>query len=337
MSSSPLRQNTLGRDGFPVSILGFGGWALGGQWGVQNDSQSIEALEAAIAAGVNFIDTAPGYGDGRSEHVIADVLSNLPPKVRENIHVATKTPPGPGPWPPSPYCRWQDRYSAAFIRSNVEQRLKNLKTDCLDLVQLHSWTRAWNDDPQPLLVLQKLREEGKIRKIGICTPEQDQNCVIQLMRDGLIDVVQVIFNLFEQEPAAQLLPVAAETGTGVIVRVSLDEGGLTGKYAADHEFPADDFRSTYFSGDRMPRTASRVQEVAADLEELGLADDYSLADAAIQFSMSHPAVSTVIVGMRNPEQAAKNVAAVGLPGFTPEALQRLQRHQWLRGVWYGGK
>ena len=332
-----LKQNSLGRDGFPVSSLGFGGWALGGQWGVQNDSESVAALEKAIAAGVNFIDTAPGYGDGRSEHVIADMLRSLPPTVRETIHVATKTPPSAGPWPPSPYCRWQDRYSAAYIRNNVEERLRNLKTECLDLLQLHTWTRAWNDDPQPLLVLQKLREEGKIRKIGICTPEQDQNCVVQLMRDGLLDVVQVIFNLFEQEPAAQLLPVAAETGTGVIVRVALDEGGLTGKYGANHEFPADDFRSKYFSGDRMSRTSARVQEIACDLEELGLADDYSLAAAAIKFSGSHPAVSTVIVGMRNPTQAAQNVAAATLPDFTPEVLQRLRRHQWLRGVWYGGK
>jgi len=332
-----MKQNQLGRDGFPVSVIGFGGWALGGQWGQQNDTDSVAALEKAIEAGVNFIDTAPGYGDGRSESVIADMLVNLPPSVRQTIHVATKTPPSTGPWPPTPYCRWQDRYSAAYIRSDVEQRLKNLKTDCIDLLQLHSWTRAWNDDPQPLLVLQKLREEGKIRKIGICTPEQDQNCVVQLMRDGLVDVVQVIFNLFEQEPAAQLLPVAAETGTGVIVRVSLDEGALTGKYAADHEFPADDFRSSYFAGDRIARTAARVDQIAADLKEFQLDEDYTLADTAIQFSQSHPAVSTVIVGMRNPEQVGKNVATAALPGFAPDVLQRLRRHQWLRGVWYGGK
>lgn len=332
-----MKQNQLGRDGFPVSAIGFGGWALGGQWGQQNDSDSVAALEKAIESGIDFIDTAPGYGDGRSETVIAEMLANLPSTVRQRIHVATKTPPSSGPWPPTPYCRWQDRYSAAYVRSDVEQRLKNLQTDCIDLLQLHSWTRAWNDDPQPLLVLQKLREEGKIRKIGICTPEQDQNCVVQLMRDGLVDVVQVIFNLFEQEPAAQLLPVALETGTGVIVRVSLDEGALTGKYAADHEFPVDDFRSSYFAGDRIARTAARVDEIAADLKEWHLDEDYTLADAAIKFSQSHPAVSTVIVGMRNPEQVSKNVATAALPDFAPEVLQRLRRHQWLRGVWYGGK
>lgn len=332
-----IPQNPLGRDGFPVSAIGFGGWALGGQWGQQDDSESVAALEKAIESGINFIDTAPGYGDGRSETVIAETLAKLPAAVRQTIHIATKTPPSTGPWPPTPYCRWQDRYSAAYIRSDVEQRLKKLNTDCLDLLQLHSWTRAWNDDPQPLLVLQKLREEGKIRKIGICTPEQDQNCVVQLMRDGLVDVIQVIFNLFEQEPAAQILPVAAETGTGVIVRVSLDEGALTGKYATDHEFPSDDFRSSYFAGDRISRTVARVGEITADLQELGLDADYTLADTAIKFSQSSPAVSTVIVGMRNTDQVTKNVATAALPDFTPEVLQRLRRHQWLRGVWYGGK
>jgi len=332
-----IQQRPLGRQGFSVSPLGFGGWALGGQWGGQADQDSLAALRQAIEGGVNFIDTAPGYGDGRSERVIAECLRQLSPATRDTVHVATKTPPAPGPWPPSPYCRWQDRYSAAWIRADVEQRLKNLGVECLDVLQLHSWTRAWNDDPQPLLVLEKLRQEGKIRHIGVCTPEQDQNCVIQLMRDGLIDVVQVIFNLFEQEPAAQLFPVAAETGAGVIVRVSLDEGALTGKYDAEHTFPPDDFRHRYFAGDRMERTAKRVAAIREDMAELGLQDHFSLADLAIRFAMAPAAVSTVIVGMRNENQVRRNLAALSLPPLGEEILQHLRRHQWLRGVWYSGK
>lgn len=332
-----MKQVSLGHDGFPVSRLGFGGWALGGQWGAQDDEASLAALQHAIEHGITFIDTAPGYGDGRSEQVIGQFLKQLPASIREKIHVATKTPPSEGPWPPSPYCRWQDRYGAAYIRANVEERLRNLGVECLDLLQLHSWTSAWNDDPQPLLVLQKLRQEGKINRIGLCTPEQDQNCVIQLMRDGLVDVVQVVFNIFEQEPAAQLLPVAEETGTGVIVRVSLDEGALTGKYSADHQFPEDDFRSGYFAGDRMQRTTKRVDAIGDDLKEFGLDEHYSLAATAIQFAMSPTAVQTVIVGMRNVEQVALNVATETLPALPEEFLRRLQLHQWRRGVWYSGK
>ncbi len=321
----------LSAQGPQVSEIGFGGWAIGGQWGHQDDSNSIAALHTAIDRGVNFIDTAQGYGDGHSERIIAEVLRGR----SERVYVATKTPPDAGPWPPSPYCRWQDRYSAAYLRANVHDRLKNLGVDCIDLLQLHTWTRAWNDDPQPLLVLRQLREEGKINLIGVSTPEQDQSCVIQLMRDGLVDVVQVIFNLFDQEAAAQLLPVAAETGTGVIVRVALDEGSLTGKYAADHVFAEDDFRHRYFGGDRMRETAERVKSIRADVEQFGLADQYTPADIALKFVLARPEVSTVIAGMRNAEQVNQNTRTSDLKDLPESLLMQLRRHNWRRGVWYG--
>ena len=328
-----MKMHPLTPQGPQVSEIGFGGWPLGGGWGRQSDADSIAALHRAIDGGVNFIDTAPGYGDGHSERIIASVLKSR----SDEILVATKTPPDAGPWPPSPYCRWQDRYPAAYLRENIEQRLRNLETDCIDLLQLHTWTRAWNDDPQPLLVLRQLRDEGKIRLIGISTPEQDQNCVIQLMRDGLVDVVQVIFNLFHQEPAAQLLPAAAETGTGVIVRVPLDEGMLTGKYREDHEFAADDFRRDYFAGDRLRRGLARVREIDADIEHFGLTGHLTTADVAIQFVLSRPEVSTTIIGMRNRDQVEKNLRTATLPRLPSEMLEHLRRHNWRRGVWYGGK
>ena len=328
-----MQHRRLSGHGPHVSEIGFGGWAIGGGWGEQQDADSMAALHAALDAGVNFIDTAQGYGEGRSEQLIAKVLRDRD----DDVFVATKTPPDAGPWPPSPHCRWQDRYSAAYLRANVEQRLRNLNTDRIDLLQLHTWTRAWNDDPQPLLVLRQLREEGKINLIGVSTPEHDQACVIQLMRDGLVDVIQIIFNLFHQEPVAQLLPVAAETGTGVIVRVPLDEGALTGKYASDHRFPQSDFRSQYFAGDRMARTVERVEAIRSDLEDFGLAEQYSLVDLALKFALSPPEVSTVIAGMRNEEQARMNTRTARLRDLPDELIKRLHRHNWLRGVWYGGK
>lgn len=326
-----MQTRRLSSSGPAVSEIGFGGWAIGGQWGPQSDDDSLASLHAAIDGGVNFIDTAAGYGDGHSEKLIARLLQDRP----EEIVVATKTPPDAGPWPPSPYCRWQDRYSAAYLRENVESRLRNLGTERIDVLQLHTWTRAWNDDPQPLLVLRQLRDEGKIGLIGVSTPEQDQDCVVQLMRDGLVDVVQIIFNLFQQEPAAQLLPVAAETGTGVIVRVALDEGVLTGKYDADKQFPEDDFRRSYFAGDRMARTAERVDEIASDIQELE--SSWSLADVAIKFVLERPEVSSVIVGMRNIEQVSSNLRVSDRKPLPKPLLQRLRRHNWRRGVWYSGK
>jgi aryl-alcohol dehydrogenase-like predicted oxidoreductase len=326
-----MHHRPLGSSGLQVSEIGFGAWALGGQWGSQRESDSLAALHAAIDRGVTLIDTAEGYGNGLSERLVGQVVRQR----SEALVVATKTPPAPGPWPPSPYCRWQDRYSAAYLRENVEARLSNLGVERIDLLQLHSWTRAWNDDPQPLLILRRLREEGKINLIGVSTPEQDQNCVIQLMRDGLVDVVQVIFNVFHQEPAAQLLPVAAETGTGVIVRVALDEGALTGKYDAEHRFAEDDFRHVYFGGDRMRRTARRVAQFAEDVARHAPGGTYTLADAALRFALAPPAVSSVIAGIRNVEQAQLNAAVSDLPPLPEPLLLALRRHNWLRGVWYG--
>jgi aryl-alcohol dehydrogenase-like predicted oxidoreductase len=200
-------------------------------------------------------------------------------------------------------------------------------------VQLHTWTRAWNRDPQPLAALRKLREEGKLRFIGISTPEQDQNCVIDLMRQGWLDVVQVIYNIFEQEPAAELLPVAAETNVGVIVRVVFDEGALTGKWTKETKFAEGDFRKTYFAGDRLERAVARAGKVRQTIAGTG----YTLPQAALKFALAHPAVSTVIPGMRNPAQAEANCAASDLPPMPDDLQRKLRAHNWRRGVWYSGK
>lgn len=324
-----MRFRKLGRTGLDVSEIGFGAWAIGGGWGPQSDADSVAALNRALDLGVNFIDTAAGYGDGRSERIIAAVLKDR----RESVVVATKTPPTEGPWPPSPYCVASLRYTAKYIRENVEQRLRNLGTDRLDILQLHTWTRAWNASPEPLEVLRALKKEGKVRFVGVSTPEHDQNSVIGLMRGGWVDVVQVIYNIFEQEPAAELLPAAAETGTGIIVRVVFDEGSLTGKWTKDTAFPEGDFRRSYFEGDRLGRAVQRASKVAAAVEGSG----YTLPQAAIKFALAHGAVGTVIPGMRNPRQAEANCGVSGMPEMTPELQERLHAHNWLRAFWYRGK
>ena len=332
-----MKYRKLGRTGLNVSEIGFGAWAIGGNWGPQNERDSLAALHKALDLGVNFIDTAAGYGDGRSERIIAKVLSDTDSlrgkERRERIYVATKTPPADGPWPPTPYCRAEERYSEKYLRQNVEERLRNLNVDCLDILQLHTWTRAWNRNPTPLEVLQKLKAEGKIRFIGISTPEHDQNSLIDLMRGGYLDVVQVIYNIFEQEPAAELLPVAAEHNVGVIVRVAFDEGVLTGKYTANHKFPPEDFRNNYFAGDRLKRAVERAERIKTELKE----SDMTLPQVALKFALAHPAVSTVIAGIRNVEQTAANVAVSDLDDLSGEMLLRLHKHAWLRAFWYGGK
>lgn len=326
-----MKYRKLGRSGFDVSEIGFGAWAIGGSWGPQDEGESIKALHRALDLGLNFIDTAAGYGGGKSEKLIAQVLKERGDQ--RKVIVATKTPPLPGNWPPSPYDDVNERYPESYLRENVEERLRNLQTDQIDVLQLHTWTRAWNKQPKAFEILRKLQAEGKIRAIGVSTPEHDQNSVIDLMRDGWIDTVQVIYNIFEQEPAAELLPAAQEHNVGIIVRVVFDEGVLTGKYTADSTFAPDDFRNNYFAGDRLARAVERTEKVRADIADTGL----SMPDVALKFALAHPAVSSVIPGIRSVQQAEANINASNLPDLSPETLKKLHTHNWLRGFWYSGK
>ena len=329
-----MKYRKFGKHDVTTSEIGFGAWAIGGSWGAQEDSDSLGALNRALDLGCTFIDTAAGYGEGRSERLIGQVLQERRNAGKtESIFVATKTPPADGIWPPSPYCKADDRYSEAYLRANIEERLANLGTDKLDLLQLHTWTRAWNRNPTPFKILRQLQSEGKIGLIGVSTPEQDQNCVIDLMRDGWIDSVQVIYNIFEQEPAAELLDVAAECGVGVIVRVAFDEGALTGKFTTDTKFGADDFRADYFAGDRIERVINRVDAVKGDVDGSG----YTMPQAALKFVLAHPAVSLVIPGIRTIAQAEANCGVSDLPDLPEALLTKLRAHNWRRGIWYGGK
>jgi aryl-alcohol dehydrogenase-like predicted oxidoreductase len=337
-----MKFRPFGKSGFNGSEIGFGAWAIGGGWGAQADADSLAALNRALDLGCNFIDTAAGYGNGRSEKLIAQVLRERaarPEPVegaagkKEKIFVATKTPPGPGLWPPSPYCVADERYAEAHLRANLAERCANLGTNRLDLLQLHTWTRAWNRNPTPFKLLRQLQREGLLGLIGVSTPEHDQNSVIDLMRGGWVDAVQVIYNLFEQEPAAELLDVARECGVAIIVRVAFDEGVLTGKFNKDTRFGSGDFRGTYFAGDRLERAVKRAEAVRSDLASSGL----TMAQAALKFVLAHPAVSTVIPGIRNVAQAEANCGVSDLPDLTPALLKKLQRHNWLRAFWYAGK
>src|SRR3954464_3693999 len=292
-----MKYRKFGRLGWKVSDIGFGAWAIGGSWGTQSDDESLAALRRALDLGCNFIDTAQVYGDGRSEKLVAKIAAE---RKADRIYIATKIPPTPGgDWPPSPYDRCEDRYPERYLRERLERSLRDLNTDCIDVVQLHSWTRAWNRNPTALETLRKFQKEGKIRGIGISTPEHDQNSLIDLMRNGWLDSVQVIYNIFEQEPAAEFLPVAQEQNVGVIVRVPFDESALTGKLSSSTRWEEGDFRNNYFAGDRLERTVKRVTIAK---ETIGNAEK-DLATAALKFALKPRPVLTVIPGIRNVRQA----------------------------------
>jgi aryl-alcohol dehydrogenase-like predicted oxidoreductase len=326
-----MEQRRFGRLGWPVSAVGIGTWAMGSNWGPQSDDESVAAIHAALDRGCSFIDTARAYGDGRSERVIARALATRrPPAVR----VATKVPPIVDPdWLPTPYQRWEEKFPERHIRAEVEKSLRDLRTDCLDLVLIHTWSRAWNRDPVPFQVLADLRRQGKLAGIGVSTPEIDQNAVIDLMRQGLVDSVQVIYNIFDQEAQAEIFPAALEHDVAVIVRVAFDEGALTGRLTRETVFPEEDIRRGYFQGDRLGRTVDRVDRIRAVVGDR----EPDLATAALKFALKPAAVSTVIAGVRNPRQAEVNCGVGHQPALADDLERELRGHLWRRSFWHAGK
>lgn len=331
-----MNTRIFGRLGWAVTDLSFGAWAIGGNWGSLNDEQGMASLHKALDMGVNFIDTAQ-YGEGHSERLIARVLKERGQRGGGGpVRVATKIAPSPGAWPPSPYDRCEERYSEGYLRMRLEERLKNLNAEAIDLLQLHTWNRAFNRDPTALGVLQKFKKEGKILGIGISTPEHDQDAFNELIRAGLLDSVQVIYNIFEQEPAAELLPLAQEKNVAVIVRVVFDEGSLTGKFNQDTKFEEGDFRREYFRGERLGQTVRRVQAIRETVAMAAPGEEKDLPSVAIRFALRHPAVSSVLTGVRSPAQAGHNFKVSGQPPLSDALYEELKKHAWRRAFWYGG-
>lgn len=317
--------------GWQVSRVGMGTWALGSNWGPQEDDLSIAALHKALDLGCNFIDTARAYGNGRSELLIGQVLRE---RMGDHVYVASKIPPKmPGDWPPGPYDAMNDRFPAEYVRAELEASLRDLRIDCIDLMQIHTWSRAWNDSPGVFEQMAHFKQQGKIRAVGISTPEHDQNAVLDLMRSKLVDSVQVIYNIFDQDAAMQIFPLAQKLGIAIIVRVPFDESSLTGKLTATTTFAEGDIRGGYFAGDRLPRTVARVERIR---EAIG-GEEPNLAVAALKFALKPSVVSTVIPGIRNPDQAVANCAVGDLPPLSDAVEGELRKHYWRRAFWYAGK
>jgi aryl-alcohol dehydrogenase-like predicted oxidoreductase len=321
-----MRYRELGKSGLSVSEVGFGGWGIGGTgWIGARDDESKRALHRAIDLGLNFIDTAWGYGAGHSERLIGEALRER----SERVYVATKIPPKNRVWP----ARHDTDVSAAFpgdhIREYTEKSLTNLGVDALDVQQFHVWSPSWLERGDWLETVGKLKDEGKIRHFGLSLNDHQPETGLTAVRSGVVDTVQVIYNVFDQSPEDELLPACAEHGVGVIVRVPLDEGGLTGTITPDTTFPEGDWRHRYFAGDRKREVQGRAEAIVADLGE----PMDRLPEIALRYVLSHPAVSTVIPGMRSVRNVDRNMAVadgVGLPDATVAALKK---HRWVRNFY----
>ncbi len=317
----------LGRSGWQVSAIGFGAWGIGGGlWRGSDDAASAEALSAALEAGCTFIDTALAYGDGHSERLIGRILRGWAGEVR----VASKVPPLDEAWPArGPLAA---TFPAAHVRRSAAASADNLGRP-VDLLQLHVWRDAWLAEQEwrdTERTVEQLIADGTIRAFGISINDHDPDSALEAVRRcDLLTAVQVIYNVFDPSPAERLFPACVARGVGVIARVPLDEGGLTGTIGPDTVFAADDFRSRYFTPDRRAELTRRVDA----LRPLLLREAGSLAEGALRFCLSHPAVSTVIPGMRSAGHARSNCALADGRPLSPGLLRDLAAHAWPRN-WY---
>lgn len=297
-------------------------------WGPQDDAVSLGALHRAIDLGVNFIDTAQGYGKGHSEELIGNLLADR----REEIFVATKIPPFPGsPWPPPYDADARNFYPADYIITQCEKSLKRLRREWIDVYQFHTWSSSFNATDEWWDAMSRLRKQGKIRAVGVSVPDNTPDNVIGSLARKRVCAVQVVYNLFEQYPRLNLFPACEALGTGVIVRVPFDEGALTGKYTAITTFDESDVRRRYFRGRNLPAAVKRVDRIRQFVQERH--PGMSLAEFALRFCQSHPAVGTVIPGMRSEQQVDQNCAAADGRLLDPSEVEELHQFAWRKDFW----
>lgn len=328
-----MRARRLGRTGFEVSEIGFGAWGIGGMmWRGGDDARSRRALEAALDAGVTFIDTALVYGDGHSERLIGDVMAGQKAG-RGRIVVATKIPPKDRVWPGRAETPLARTFPSAHLTACVERSLKNLRTDALDLEQLHVWNDAWLTSPAweaTRRTMDRLQQEGKVRHWGISINDHAPHTALKVAADPLIETVQVIYNIYDRSPERELFALAHRQDLGVIARVPFDEGGLTGKLTSQSRFPDGDWRRQYFAGDRLPAAVARAAALAPLLGD----EAAGLPELALRFCLSNGNVSTVIPGMRSEEHVRANTAVSDGRPLSGPLLARLADHAWPKN-WYG--
>ncbi|MEK7388931.1 MAG: aldo/keto reductase [Elusimicrobiota bacterium] len=329
-TSLKLPHRPLGKTGLSVSEIGFGGWGIGkSMWGPTEDHESMRALHAALDAGIDYFDTAYAYGHGHSERLIARLFK----EAGRRAVVSSKVPPNNMEWPGRARSRLALVFSPDWVRLSVERSLRNLAADHLDIYQFHVWHDSWLKDPvwpDLAATMAALKKEGKVRNWGVSINNDDAESAVNLVKTGLIDVVQVLFNMFDQSAADALLPLCGELGVGVIVRCPFDEGGLTGMLTGETRFAPEDFRSHYFGGDRLQETCRRADALARDV--IGPKAE-TLAAAALKFCLSFKPVSTVIPGMRRVEHVTFNTRICDGAYFDAAELAAIARHRWLRNYY----
>jgi aryl-alcohol dehydrogenase-like predicted oxidoreductase len=305
-----------------LSEIGYGMWGMGG-WSGSDDAESARALDRAVELGCNFFDTAAAYGDGHSERLLGSLLQ----RYRDvKLVVASKVPPKNRQWPGRASSTADDVFPYDHVIESTHATLRNLGIDTLDLQQLHVWDDSWANADGWCRAVRELRQSGKIRAFGISVNRWEPHNVLRAIETGLVDAVQVVYNVFDQSAEDVLFPTCQRGGIAVIARVPFDEGSLTGTLRSDSRWPEGDWRNTYFSPAHLAETLPRVEHMRREADALGM----SLPEVALRFILSNPAVTTTIPGMRRRERVDANLGVSDKPPLSSDALERLRAHRWNR-------
>ncbi len=316
-----MRYRRFGRTDWQVSEVGYGMWGMAG-WTGSDDAQSHAALRAAVEKGVNFFDTAWAYGEGHSEKLLGQLVRAFP---GTRLYTATKIPPKNFKWPARSTYTLDETFPEDHVRSYAEASLKNLGLECVDLLQFHVWSDNWSGDERWQKAVSALRKEGKIRACGISVNRWEPENVIRALDTGLIDAVQVIYNIFDQSPEDRLFPACRAHDVAVIARVPFDEGTLTGMLTVDSKWPKGDWRNTYFVPENLKNSVARAEALRRILPA-----GATMAETALRFILSCPDVHTVIPGMRKRQHVEQNAAASEAGPLDPSLMARLREHRWDR-------
>lgn len=316
-----MQYRRFGRTGWMVSDIGYGMWGMG-DWTGSDDAESLASLQRSVDLGCNFFDTAWAYGEGHSEKLLGQVVRDNP---RKRLYTATKIPPKNRVWPSRREFKLDDCYPPEYIEEYVHKSLKNLGLESVDLIQFHTWEDSWLADERWANKLEDLKRQGLIHATGISINRWEPWNGVQTVLSGWIDAVQVIYNIFDQNPEDELFPACQQKDVAVIARVPFDEGSLTGTLTLDSHWPEGDWRNTYFVPENLKASVEHVERLKP-LVPPGM----SLPEMALRFILNNPVVSTIIPGMRKPHHVDTNIAASDLGPLPGDLHNQLRPHRWDR-------
>ena len=324
-----MHYRRFGRTGWNVSEIGYGMWGMGG-WTGSDDAESLDSLQCSVDLGCNFFDTAWAYGNGHSEELLGKTLrasrgNSSCGGPDKKLYIATKVPPKNRRWPARPEYSLDESYPPAYIFEYVDKSLKNLGVETLDLIQLHTWDDSWLGDDRVASAIEKLRASGKVRAFGLSLNRWEPANGIRAVRTGLIDAVQVIYNIFDQNSEDELFPACREKDVAIIARVPFDEGSLTGTLTHSSKWPKGDWRSTYFVPENLKASVTRA-DALKPLVPAGM----TMPEIALRFILNNSDVHTIIPGMRKSKHVDSNLAASDKGPLSPQLHAQLRHHRWDR-------